>query len=130
MEMRQGILEYGGRDGGLGGDVTEEIVDRIGARIAGTEETSDERDFRDDEDGTGAEPDSWVDAVVTLIAVVIFGLGWVLVELEGAEAPAADYDAAMAVEAVWVASLDSVGEPWNPSYSETGWTDAARKNSK
>jgi len=47
--------------------------------------------------------DSWVDAVVTLLATVIFGLGWTLVELERADPPSNRY-AATASE-MWVAAV-------------------------
>ena len=51
----------------------------------------------------GLAQDSWVDAVVTLLATIIFGLGWVLVELERAEPPVNRYDAA--VSTAWVAAV-------------------------
>jgi len=47
--------------------------------------------------------DSWVDAVVTLLATVIFGLGWVLVELERADPPLNRYDAA--ASEMWIAAV-------------------------
>ena len=47
--------------------------------------------------------DSWVDAVVTLLATVVFGLGWALVELERADPPSNRYDA-IAAE-MWVATV-------------------------
>jgi len=42
----------------------------------------------------GARQDSWVDALVTLLATIVFGLGWTLVELERADSPLNGYDAA------------------------------------
>ena len=47
--------------------------------------------------------DSWVDAVVTLLATVVFGLGWALVELERADPPSNRYDA-IAAE-MWVTTV-------------------------
>jgi hypothetical protein len=47
--------------------------------------------------------DSWVDAVVTLLATVVFGLGWVLVELERADPPPNRYDAA--ASEMWIAAV-------------------------
>lgn len=47
--------------------------------------------------------DSWVDAVVTLLATVIFGLGWALVELERADPPLNRYDAA--ASEMWIAAV-------------------------
>jgi hypothetical protein len=42
----------------------------------------------------GSRQDSWVDALVTLLATIVFGLGWTLVELERADSPLNGYDAA------------------------------------
>jgi len=56
--------------------------------------TRDRRDRRQD---------SWVDAAVTLLATVIFGLGWVLVELERADPPLNRYDAA--ASEMWIAAV-------------------------
>jgi hypothetical protein len=47
--------------------------------------------------------DSWVDAVVTLLATLVFGLGWVLVELERADPPPNRYDAA--TSEMWIAAV-------------------------
>ena len=62
------------------------------------------------EDGGGAinarsatRQDSWVDAVVTILATIVFGLGWVLVELERADPPLNRYDAA--ASEMWVAAV-------------------------
>ena len=52
---------------------------------------------------TGNGRDSWIDAVVTLLATVIFGLGWVLVELERADPPLNRYDAA--ASETWIAAV-------------------------
>ena len=41
--------------------------------------------------------DRGVDVVVTLLATIVFGLGWVLVELERADPPRDRYDAAVSV---------------------------------
>lgn len=38
--------------------------------------------------------DSWVDAIVTVLATIVFGLGWALVELERADLPLSRYDTA------------------------------------
>ena len=51
----------------------------------------------------GLRQDSWVDAVATLLATIVFGLGWVLVELKRAEPPVNRYDAA--VSTAWVAAV-------------------------
>ena len=55
--------------------------------------------------------DSWVDATVTLLATIVFGLGWAVVELEGADPLQAGYDQAFqtfqtsgAVQAAWSSS--------------------------
>jgi hypothetical protein len=48
---------------------------------------------------------SWVDAVVTLLATLVFGLGWTLVELERAEPPLNRYDSAEADRSeLWMAA--------------------------
>jgi len=62
-----------------------------------TREATFTRDRRD------RRQDSWVDAVVTLLATVIFGLGWVLVELERADPPLNRYDAA--ASEMWIAAV-------------------------
>jgi hypothetical protein len=114
--------------------------DRTGAssRIGDIGDLGDLGDLGDgcDLEGIGGgrtddDQDSWVDAVVTLLAIVLFGLGWVLVELEGAGPPVNDYDAS--VSALWIASVGSPGDERIGNYAtypETGWTDRARKNSK
>jgi len=62
------------------------------------------------EDGGGAinarsatRQDSWVDAAITLLATIVFGLGWMLVELERADSPLNRYDAA--ASEMWVAAV-------------------------
>ena len=51
--------------------------------------------------------DSWVDAVVTILATVVFGLGWALVELERADPPLNRYGAI--TSEMWVAAVvDSI----------------------
>jgi hypothetical protein len=62
------------------------------------------------EDGGGAindrnatRQDSWVDAAITLLATIVFGLGWTLVELERADPPLNRYDAA--ASEMWVAAV-------------------------
>ena len=47
--------------------------------------------------------DSWVDAAITLLATIVFGLGWTLVELERADPPLNRYDAA--ASEMWVAAV-------------------------
>ena len=49
--------------------------------------------------------DSWVDAIVTLLATIVFGLGWTLIELERADPPLTGYDAA--ASELWVAAVAS-----------------------
>ena len=61
------------------------------------------RHERGRERNQGLRQDSWVDAVATLLATIVFGLGWVLVELERAEPPVNRYDAA--VSTAWVAAV-------------------------
>ncbi len=65
--------------------------------------------------------ESWVDAVVTLLATVVFGLGWALVELERADPIQDRYDAA--VPAVW-SPAGQWGEQSEP------WPEAIRQRSK
>ncbi len=60
-------------------------------------EECDENGIRD------TRQDSWVDAVVTLLATLVFGLGWVLVELERADLPLNRYDAA--TSEMWIATV-------------------------
>jgi hypothetical protein len=74
----------------------EEEGQELGWRRGGRHGRGRERDH-------GLAQDSWVDAVVTLLATIIFGLGWVLVELERAEPPVNRYDAA--VSTAWVAAV-------------------------
>jgi hypothetical protein len=61
------------------GYVGDEVIERVGAG-----------EDRDDGE-TGETRDSWVDAFVTLFAIVLVGLGWALVELEGADRAANRY---------------------------------------
>ncbi len=76
-----------------------------------------------------AEEDSWVDAVVTLIAVVIFGLGWALFELDGAESRVSDYDPDFST--LRMASIDSsIDTPDGAGYGEAIWTDWAQGNAQ
>ncbi len=75
------------------------------------------------EDGREAE-DSWLDALVTLLAVIVFGLGWVLVELERAELPANRYDAAESTLAL--AALSAAGLRGN---GDEAWTELAVQRS-
>lgn len=66
-------------------------------------DTADTADAVDTADIWERRQDSWVDAVVTLLATVIFGLGWVLVELERAAPPPNRYDAA--TSEMWIAAV-------------------------
>jgi hypothetical protein len=78
----------------------------VNSSQAGEEEEVQElgwRHGRERERDHGLAQDSWVDAVVTLLATIIFGLGWVLVELERAEPPVNRYDAA--VSTAWVVAV-------------------------
>jgi hypothetical protein len=68
--------------------------------------------------------ESWVDAVVTLLATVVFGLGWALVELERAD-PAQDrYDAAVSI--AW-SSTEPLGPSGEPSEL---WSGLAQQRSR
>jgi hypothetical protein len=84
--------------------------------------------------------DSWVDAAITLLATILFGLGWTLVELERAEPPLNRYDAA--ASEMWVAAVatsiearavetqtaDAVpGEQWGAT--DARWTELALQRS-
>lgn len=88
----------------------------------------------------GASHDSWVDAVVTLLATVVFGLGWALVELERAE-PTPNRYAAVASE-MWVAAVatsiqtraNDIGRPDRLQTDrrreqDARWTELALQNS-
>jgi len=79
--------------------------------------------------------DSWVDALVTRLATVVFGLGWVLVELERADPPPNRYDAV--TSEMWIAAVatsidgrmaeaDRIGR-WGDT--DTRWTELARERS-
>ena len=76
-------------------------------------------------DGYGAPQaerlESWVDAVVTLLATVVFGLGWALVELERADAGQDRYDAAVSV--AW-SSVEQSGKRIEQ------WGEVARQRSR
>jgi len=82
-DSRTGRDSKTGRDAKAGRDALEDahsldVVGRSAARSA----------------RLGARQDSWVDALVTLLATIVFGLGWTLVELERADSPLNGYDAA------------------------------------
>ncbi len=99
------------------------------------------------QDGGGAinalsatRQDSWVDAAITLLATIIFGLGWTLVELERADPPLNRYDAA--ASEMWIAAVatsvearafetrtaDAVpGGQWG--VADTRWTELALQRS-
>lgn len=49
------------------------------------------------------QQDSWVDAVITLLATVAFGLGWAWVELERADPPLNRY--AETASEMWVGAI-------------------------
>jgi hypothetical protein len=76
---------------------------------------------------------------VTLLATIVFGLGWAVVELEGAEPARAGYDQAAwssnAIEAAIGADANpsAIGEPWGAERKR--WADytatvMAPRNSK
>jgi hypothetical protein len=68
--------------------------------------------------------ESWLDAVVTLLATVVFGLGWALVELERADPVQDRYDAAVSI--AW-SSTEQLGQSGEPSES---WTGVAQQRSR
>lgn len=68
-----------------------------------------------------ARPESWVDAVVTLLATILFGLGWALVELERADPVGDRYDTGASV--AWM-SADQIREPGGQ------WTDEGQQRSR
>jgi hypothetical protein len=68
-------------------------------------------------------PDSWIDAIVTLLATIVFGLGWTLVELERAEPPLNRYDTA--ASQTWIESVRNVG--WGDE--DKRWTELALQSS-
>lgn len=69
--------------------------------------------------------DSWVDATVTLLATIVFGLGWAVVELEGADPLEAGYDQASQTVQAGI----RVGEM--PGAERDRWTDnVAPRSSK
>ena len=78
----------------------------------------------------GEREDSWVDALVTLLAIVLFGLGWALVELERAEPAGNGYDAAE--RAMWVAVVDAY-DPYEGAgegrIGDERWTELALQRS-
>lgn len=103
-----------------------------------SESTSAARDsFTDAAAGSATDnsTDSWVDAVVMLLATVVFGLGWVLVELERADPPLNRYDAA--ASEMWGGSVAASREERGQTRSievvatdwlgggEAQWTDRA-----
>ena len=55
--------------------------------------------------GRESRSESWVAAVVTLLATVVFGLGWVLVEIERGDPTGDRYDAG--VQIAWSATADA-----------------------
>ena len=68
-------------------------------------------------------PASWVDAVVTLLAIVIFGLGWALFELNGAEQAMRDYDLPRAETRLAALAPDAAaGAPGALPHAEIPWT--------
>lgn len=84
------------------------------------------------------ESESWVDAAVTLLATMIFGLGWVWVEVERTDPPRNRYDYVRST--AWVATnatelrsraselrahrVEGGSEPWNE------WTEGAQQRLK
>jgi hypothetical protein len=73
----------------------------------GQEMRSMEKSVKDGGDAINARSatrqDSWVDAAITLLATIVFGLGWTLVELERADPPLNRYDAA--ASEMWIAAV-------------------------
>lgn len=85
---------------------------------------------------TGRDADSWVDAVVTLLATMIFGLGWVLVEVERADPPRNGYDAAISrtwigavADSIELASADPAENRSQRGGRTERWTERALPNS-
>ena len=76
------------------------------------------------EGGEETLADSWVDALVTLLAIVVFGLGWGLVELARAEHLQDRYDAALLV--AW----SSAENPGAWSEGREPWTGALQERSR
>ena len=71
------------------------------------------------EDGGGAinarsatRQDSWVDAAITLLATIVFGLGWTLVELERADPPLNRYARAVSTCVIWQKNMRPTGGTW------------------
>lgn len=76
-----------------------------------------------------ARRDSGIEAIVTLLATVVFGLGWTLVELERAGPAPNGYAAATSERAI--AADDTLRDPpdrWK--YEDAGWTERAQRRSK
>lgn len=76
---------------------------KVGSSNRNKDYAADAANSADTADMRARRQDSWVDAVVTLLATVIFGLGWVLVELERAAPPPNRYDAA--TSEMWIAAV-------------------------
>lgn len=87
------------------------------------------------------QQDSWVDAVITLLATVVFGLGWAWVELERADTPLNRY-AETASERWWVGAIATSMENRalearavetvpadRPGDEDAGWTELALQRS-
>jgi hypothetical protein len=77
------------------------------------------------------EGQNWVDAVVTLLATILFGLSWTLVELERAE----PFETGYAAPAAW--DRDAGADPTFSARESLGradgvepWTELAQQSSK
>lgn len=88
------------------------------------------------EDAPGAtRQDSWVDALVTILATIVFGLGWAWVELERADPLLNRYDAT--ASEMWVAAgatsiearaIEAVAADRRAD-EDARWTERALQNS-
>lgn len=88
------------------------------------------------EDAPGAtRQDSWVDALVTILATIVFGLGWALVEFERADPLLNRYDAT--ASEMWVAAVATSIEAraiealaaGRRADEDARWTERALQNS-
>jgi hypothetical protein len=122
------IKSHRGQNGELRGEQQGQLEFPLQTANAGRDEARDDQVDLAGLDRISAgtnRSDSWVDATVTLLATIVFGLGWAVVELEGADPVQAGYD--QASQSVQVGSR--VGEMWGAERDR--WTDqVAPRNSK